>query len=409
MLESKALEEINFQDVQDFVDLRLEETTRLDYKQEITRKLPLHVCAMANTQGGHILIGIAEEESERGELKLNVPKSMIPGVKHDGKDLRAKCRDMIAACTNPRLIPEIKVIPVNGSETQVVIVIRVEPGVNAPHELDMNDDPRVVVRRSDSSRSATLDEIERLIERRNRAQQESFGQLEISSMSGGFRRGYHGEFPPMLSVLLRPRRVAAVSFNPSHMLDQNLKNLALELDLMEQVHVLPIPQGSALEERAGSTPSNHTFVRLEAYGNGEIRAARALEPETTSYIDSSGGQEKAVTMKKLGFVEIVHFLQRTVLFASRAHKLENRELEMEAYFELGNCSGYRVKIPAVSRPRPLGSAHAEIRGKPVSVATIGKEPNKEILLPVVRETSRVCGLSVPDWRLEEYVLDVGQS
>lgn len=273
-------------------------------------------------------------------------------------------------------------------------------------ELDMNDDPRVVVRRSDSSRSATLDEIERLIERRNKAQQESFGQLEISSMSGAFQRGGYGEIPSMLSALLRPRRVASASFDPSYTLDQNLKRLALESDLMERVDILPISRGSALEERAGSMSGNHTLARLEVHGNGEIRAARALEPETSSSIDSSGGQERSVTTQSLEFAEIVHFLQRAILFALAAHKLEDRELEMEVYFELDGCSRCQVVIPVTTEPRPLGSIRTEVPGNPISMVTVGKEPNNETLLRTVREASRACGLSAPDWRLEEYVLNI---
>lgn len=170
----------------------------------------------------------------------------------------------------------------------------------------------------------------------------------------------------MLSVLLRPRRVASASFDPSHTLDQNLKKLALDLDLMERVHILPIPRGSALEERAVGMPGNHTMVRLETYGNGEIRAARALKTETPSFIDSFEDEER------LEFAEIAHFLQRTILFALHAHKLEDRELEMEAYFELEGCSGCRVEIPVSTKPQPLGSAHAEIHGNPISLIIVGK-------------------------------------
>ena len=406
MLESKELEELTYRDIQEFVELKIEEGTRLDYKQEVTDKLPSHVSAMANTQGGHVLIGVAEEEAERGNLKLNVPKDDIPGVEHGGKDLRAQCRDKIASRTNPRLVPNIKVVPVEDDSSRTVIVIRVEASTNAPHEVSLGEDPKILVRRADSTKVATLDEIERLIERRNRSREARFGEIEVSMPSAYFRRDarYQDELPK-ISVLMRPKRVAAASFTPDHRLDEDLKTLALELELMDTVDKRPIARGSALEQRASQPLRGNTLTRLEVRTNGEIRAAQTVKIDTRAHMDSSGGQEQAVQIRTLNFTDVVYFLQRAIVFASRSHDLDDRKLELEVYFQLEGCHGCRVEIPVVSEPRPLGSQKAEIWSTPLSSASVGKEPGKADLLCVVREASRACGLSVPDWRLEEYVWD----
>lgn len=406
MLETKRLAELTYEDVREFVELGLEENARLDYKEEITKDLAKHVSAMANTEGGHIVIGVEEEdEDESGKKRqLNVPKprDAIVGVEHEGKDLRAKCRDIVVARTNPRVAPEVKQIPLPDDGSRMVVVVSVEPSANAPHELIQGQERRIFVRKHDSSVPATLDEIERMIERRNRLREERFGSPpDFGRSINGMRHPRTGADPSALSVVIRPRRVLPARFELGYDSDQKLREIALNLELMERIEVSPIPQGAALLEYRNINPAEKVLVgRAEVAINGEMRLARVMERENRRPAIGHGQP------RTLDFAEPAHFLQQAIFFAANAYARAGREVELEAYFELVGCTGWTVDIPANTSARPPRGYRAEISGRPLSYVAVGARPDAEELLTVVRELGRALGLSVPDIRLKDYLLDL---
>lgn len=60
MLQSKPLSEVEYDDLLEFLHEGREEGVRLDYKQEWGSDIAKDTCAMANAQGGTILIGVKE-------------------------------------------------------------------------------------------------------------------------------------------------------------------------------------------------------------------------------------------------------------------------------------------------------------------------------------------------------------
>jgi predicted HTH transcriptional regulator len=52
---------LNWQDVLAFLEQRLPEGSRLDYKGELPANIEKHLAAFANTQGGLLLIGVDQD------------------------------------------------------------------------------------------------------------------------------------------------------------------------------------------------------------------------------------------------------------------------------------------------------------------------------------------------------------
>ena len=76
-LYSKKIEEVTWQDVEEFCSQKLTENSYLDYKADFSKKLDRTIAAMANTYGGVILLGVSED----GQSK---PISPIAGIELNG-------------------------------------------------------------------------------------------------------------------------------------------------------------------------------------------------------------------------------------------------------------------------------------------------------------------------------------
>lgn len=79
MYEGKPLSEVTYEDMVGFLELRREEGEDLDYKQAWNDKIVRTVCAMANTAGGEVLVGVKEERDERSKTNRPDPND-VPGI-----------------------------------------------------------------------------------------------------------------------------------------------------------------------------------------------------------------------------------------------------------------------------------------------------------------------------------------
>ena len=71
MLYTKPITEILWDDVEAFCQQRVPEGTYLDYKQDFPKHLQKTIAAMANTLGGVILIGVAEDAEGKPVTPVN--------------------------------------------------------------------------------------------------------------------------------------------------------------------------------------------------------------------------------------------------------------------------------------------------------------------------------------------------
>ena len=90
MLYTKRITDIEWNDVVDFCNQRIQEGATLDYKKDFPNNLQKTIASFANTMGGIILIGVDEDNEnkpilpvdgiifERGisEKIMNLPKGM---------------------------------------------------------------------------------------------------------------------------------------------------------------------------------------------------------------------------------------------------------------------------------------------------------------------------------------------
>ncbi|MFZ0545942.1 MAG: RNA-binding domain-containing protein, partial [Candidatus Promineifilaceae bacterium] len=106
------------------------------------------VCAMANTNGGTIYIGVPPN-----------PKEPIAGVREPKKSI-AYLQDMIAKRLSP--VPEVN-IDILDSQSQTVVRLTLPPGRDIPYAIDSH---RFYVRDEADTTMAVRDEILRLVERR---------------------------------------------------------------------------------------------------------------------------------------------------------------------------------------------------------------------------------------------------
>lgn len=158
------IDALTFDDVVAFCDQQLKENIRLEYKETFSSKdagkqIAKEVCAFANTQGGLLIFGVAEQ------------RDRLPEKRPEGRPLGENARDrVIQACHAnifPPVVPEISEFLPNPVKADCgFLVIRVAASPEIPHTME--DGRRVYVRVYDKSGpvEATVMQIEHLLEHR---------------------------------------------------------------------------------------------------------------------------------------------------------------------------------------------------------------------------------------------------
>lgn len=124
---------ITFQDVVDFCNQQIVESTELDYKQIIPRDLTKHFAAMSNRFGGLIIVGVEEDQ------QTGLP-SMYEGLVNDGK-LTDRVHQF---ANNVRPLPSYHVRTTEEVGGKAFLLIRISEG-DAPPYTPKND-PTVYLR-----------------------------------------------------------------------------------------------------------------------------------------------------------------------------------------------------------------------------------------------------------------------
>lgn len=156
LFRGKSLHEVGEADIQAFVD-EVERGKAFDYKQELHLKTDRQkneflydVTSFANSGGGHLIYGIAEEGGvATGVVGLDLPK---PG------DVVAQITNIITDGVAPR-IPGVDVQPVPLSSGRYALVIEVPRSFSGPHMVTRNGVDRFYVRDSAGKRGMTVDQL----------------------------------------------------------------------------------------------------------------------------------------------------------------------------------------------------------------------------------------------------------
>ena len=164
------LERKTYADVDAFLKESIPEGLRLDYKRKVTDRIERTIAAMANSEGGVIVIGV-EEEGKTGK-----PKLPPDGIDLAGQAERVQSK-AYQAIHEPITALDIGTFPFPDDGERGVLVVRVHPSERAPHAVDQG---RTILRRvgaqamkegDDLDDRMDLDRMGWLFERRTRNQQ----------------------------------------------------------------------------------------------------------------------------------------------------------------------------------------------------------------------------------------------
>ncbi len=122
---TKSKDEITFADVEDFCR-EFPEGVRVEYKRKITN-IPKIVSSFANTLGGIFVIGV---EADQTNNKVNFPIQGIP----QKAGIEEQIQQSSLTGIHPAVMPEVIILDVPNSNN-VVVVIRVDESVQAPHAI----------------------------------------------------------------------------------------------------------------------------------------------------------------------------------------------------------------------------------------------------------------------------------
>jgi len=161
MLYIKPIETITWNNIEEFADQRIQEGANLDYKADFPKELQKTIAAMANTLGGIIIIGIAEDDENRPVIPIN-------GISFQ-RGLSERVMNIILSNITPPVFPEINVCP-NEEKSQALIIIRIPQSHQTPHAISGNT--KVYLRtgnRNKPENLAQIDEIEWLKDHRGKS------------------------------------------------------------------------------------------------------------------------------------------------------------------------------------------------------------------------------------------------
>jgi len=168
----KQIDQITFQDFEDFCLLRHKEGTRLDYKRTIPNELQNLVTAFANTLGGLILLGV---DSDRSTNEPIWPPVGMPTERGIEERINQICQDNIYPPVRPQISRLLDNPHVQGT---VVAVIRVDESPEAPHAVDQS---RRIYERTGNLNSpydlADIDRIQHLLIRRQKIEEQREANL----------------------------------------------------------------------------------------------------------------------------------------------------------------------------------------------------------------------------------------
>jgi len=149
--------------VDTFCQLKIAETSRVEYKGDFPNNLGKTVAAFANTFGGIILIGVEADSDNR-------PILPVGGVEFK-RGLEERVYQICNSAIYPPLWPDVWVVRFEESSgsppDRCVVVIRVTESQEAPHAVEGREDIYLrTLNTSQPFRRATVDEIQELLTKR---------------------------------------------------------------------------------------------------------------------------------------------------------------------------------------------------------------------------------------------------
>jgi hypothetical protein len=125
MLFKKPLSEVEFSDIQKLKDAKIEESTILDYKEQLISENDIikHVTAFSNTSGGDLIFGI--EGRDMGGYPVD-----IPGIEDNVN--KERLEQILISNIRPRIGMQFREINIPNSD-RVILIMRIPEGQTRPY------------------------------------------------------------------------------------------------------------------------------------------------------------------------------------------------------------------------------------------------------------------------------------
>jgi len=140
MFFSKNIESLTLEDLNNLVELKTQESITLEYKREIDssekfkKEIIKDISAMANSQGGYIIIGINEKDG--------FPEKEYYGCFRmiNGQKIEEWLEQIVNGNVEPKINFETKILPLNGEKC--ILIIHIPMSSRAPHMVTYKSDNR---------------------------------------------------------------------------------------------------------------------------------------------------------------------------------------------------------------------------------------------------------------------------
>lgn len=200
-----------------FLALRLPEGSNLDYKLVVAGSIAETVAAMANTNGGTILIGVDEDKAF---------KTPVDGGGYSVDDPLGQLTNILRVYLDPVPSLETHLVPVgSGSASANYLIAVVHPST---HRVVLHRDKGLLVRVHDQCAAPSRSEFERLLARERAADDEVAEAIGALSSGAMWHIGA-GTAEDLLGVHVRARPIRAPTIPLDETLDQALSVTAASL------------------------------------------------------------------------------------------------------------------------------------------------------------------------------------
>jgi len=183
-IEKADFDAIAEQDLQELVDAQVPEGLRLEFKSEIygssdkdKRELLKDISALANSHGGHLVIGVKENEGVAAD---------IPGVDVNSDDEILRMERMVRDATEPP-ISGIRMRSISLKNNRKVILLRIPRSWNPPHRVTFKGINRFYIRHSAGVHEPSVEELRALFDQSSTALEKArqFRNRRINEVCSG--------------------------------------------------------------------------------------------------------------------------------------------------------------------------------------------------------------------------------
>jgi hypothetical protein len=324
------LRDLTVDDIYQFCDGIHEENQRLEFKREIpARKIAYIACALANAEGGLIVVGVED-------VKHDAPVEFAPTSPSIEPKSLLGISNSINALVNPAVPFEIRGIA-GGAGGHDLVVVRVSASFGGPHEFLGKEGRRLPVRRGNATDELTLSEIAALQARR-------FGNTDINASK---RKEQYASIQQLGTGADFFFGVQFLPATPIHMatMEKLDDDYLLEIERAtrgpdDHIHealtyTKRLTHGIYLAERdsSGPSPDSHARHRMQFDSDGDVslrfaqREARALKDQYYGIL-ATGYYAAQKTFRHFGATSQVN-----VAFRSALNALAQTEKVPQGYAE----------------------------------------------------------------------------